>query len=397
MAMGAVLAAALTDHSARSKGLYIAGVDVIKQPGGGYGVPIESVEVIEAGPGGVSSMTCRIDDPNIALTISAGMDVRFHDITNDVPIFLGWVQHWSYKNAFGDTGRIIELTCIGVEAILDWCIVPSITIANSAAISYEYVQSACAMAVGNGIGVLRVMATVGDKFGTQAAPLGTVHNSSTPNYTQTISNVTLRECIRLIYVNTIFAPAGITPLNSNATVDFYGGLRMWRTTQSPFRPNDYTDLTVTDTSVGAVVAEKLDHETDAAGIVRNVWVVGGNAAGTRLVSDGTGLPGATAVLTDASILTSDDAAGAGTTYLADFQIGNRGTFEQQDWTPTFTLHPGSLVTITDTRISQAGVTYVIGDITKRFNAVRQDWQIAYGGLMPSVTKSMRRLTRSTLS
>jgi hypothetical protein len=55
------------------------------------------------------------------------------------------------------------------------------------------------------------------------------------------------------------------------------------------------------------------------------------------------------------------------------------------------------VTITDTRISQAGVTYVIGDITKRFNAVRQDWQIAYGGLMPSVTKSMRRLTRSTLS
>jgi hypothetical protein len=61
MALGAVTAAALTDHSARAYGLYVNGLDLIKQPSvPGYGVPIDSIHVREAGPGGVSSMSFTV-------------------------------------------------------------------------------------------------------------------------------------------------------------------------------------------------------------------------------------------------------------------------------------------------------------------------------------------------
>src|SRR4051812_18177138 len=109
----------------RPKMLYLAGNDVLRPQGtlgNTFGVPLESVEVTEAGAGGVSSMTFRIDDPNIAIVVNDGDEVRFYDQTNGVPIFTGWVQHWSYDPDFGNQGRTIAVQCIGVDALLDWAV-----------------------------------------------------------------------------------------------------------------------------------------------------------------------------------------------------------------------------------------------------------------------------------
>ena len=66
MPNAAVVAAALTDHSAHPFALWVGGVDWIKQPGVAgnlFGVPLDSIEVTENGPGGVSSLRCSVEDP----------------------------------------------------------------------------------------------------------------------------------------------------------------------------------------------------------------------------------------------------------------------------------------------------------------------------------------------
>jgi hypothetical protein len=396
MAVGAVLAAALTNHAPRSKLLTIGGVDVVFQPGStgnGYGVPIETVEVIESGPGGVSSMAAVTSDPAIALLLTDGQDVRFHDLVNDVPIFTGWLQGWGYVPDFGQQGRKVAFRAVGPEILLDWALVPpSLTIAAGTDL-VTAIQMAVAASVG--AGPLRAYALPGS-LSTQAGPIQTL-NVSTQVVTDTlVLTGTLREVLRQITSYSTGGGHGFTYGGLNLTVDMTYGLRVW----TPFgtgRPADWSNLSINDAPAGPIVAEGLSHDVDAMGIVRGVYITGGNAAGSGLVTDGSGKLGPIAQLTDSTILTSSARDVAGQAYLNGFATGERGSFALTDFAPDLTVHAGVSVSVGDARIAPASGSYPIAQIKKTFQPVRQTWEISYGGLPPSLTRALRRLTRTSLA
>lgn len=399
MAVAAIIATALTDRSTRTKSLTVAGVDMIHQPGTymGYGVRLESVSVTEEGSGAAGSLTFVIDDPNLLINMNDGDPVCFQDVTNNFPIFTGWVQTWSIEPAFGERGRQITVTAIGADALLDWAYVPAICFLSGTAL-HTAIQGAVGQAIG--VGPLRAFAnTGGSSEGSQDAPVGFLTTPGITGGTQCTTGGTLRETIRQI-LGLQWIDAGVAgPLTDvQILVDAFMGLRVFRT-----RPSDWNNLTViNDAALAQTKTEKLSHEIDAVGIPRSVQVVGGNAAGTGLVSDGTGKIGPIAVLNDSTILTSAAMQTAGAAYLASFAASIRGTFNVSDWDPTpafgaGVLHAGGLVVITDARVGLNAVSYRIATITKSFHAVREDWSIAYGGRVPSAISSIRRLTRNTLS
>lgn len=398
MALGAILGAALTDHSAHPWGLFVGGLDVIKQPittGNGYGTPLNTIEVTENGPGGVSSITFSIDDPLLQLVINVGDEIQFWDLANDQPEFGGFVQSWSVEPDYG-IGRRLIVTGIGYEAILDWAIVTSLTLVAGMNV-YEAVQSVVANATAPA-GLLRVGSESG-RYGTQANPLGrlTVSGSLPLNTTLVLAGVTVREAIRQICADMI---DGFTPASFNAqwTVDFYKGLRLYRALASAAndQPTDWAKVVVTDVAGGTKVAEDANYETDGTGVVRGVYVKGGNAAGTVLFYDGSSKPGQVVILDQPTILTAFDAFTAQEAYFAQFSVGVRGDFTLSDWTPDANAHAGGLVTYTDTMLVTSG-DYRIGSIRKTYTGVRETWTISFGGMAPSAANLMRRLTRSTLS
>jgi hypothetical protein len=402
MGLAAVTAAALTDHSARAAMLTLAGVDVLKQPGmtgNGYGVPLGTIQVTEAGPGSTSSLSCVIEDPLATVILPvAGDEIVFWDITADAPIFGGFVSSWTVEPDSSGYGRRISIEAVGYEVILDWAIVPSLTIPSGT--DFQAAIQAC-VAAAEGAGGLRAFASALAN-GSQVEPIGHVvgFGSNVTQWAVTITGQTLREAIGLVF-DASMSPAGdansYPPL---LTVDFYKGLRVWLaftwSSGSLQKPSDYVNLTVTDTIAGANVAAGLQQTTDATNIVRGVYIVGGNAAGTGLVSSGSGRPGRIVQITDTTVDSAAKLAATGARYLAGFTIGFRGNLGLSDWTPTAGVRTGSLVVLTDT-VTNATGTYRVMAIDKTFNTVRQNWTVTYGQGKPSLTSLIRRLTRTILS
>ena len=391
MALGAVLAAALTDHSARSRSLTVQGLDVLKQPGGGYGVPIETISVEEAAPGYVSSMSFTIEDPAKAVTVNTGDKVQFWDHVRDIPIFAGFVDTAVYSPAFA-TGRTITVECVGLDAVLDWLTLPAVTLAFTWAGGYDVypaVQSLYAQA--NGIGVpLNTGFAV--QYGSQAFPVGnlTAYQALMASGTYAITGGTsLRSAIRGLLAAAVEAVTYLSGQPSyGLTVDFYGGLRCWDTAPAFYttHPSDYADLTVTDTSASALTSAQLLHVMDGGSVVRGVQVNGGNAAGTGYVSDGSGIPGRTSVVTDATLLTAAAKLAAANDAIAQAVVTPRGSFLLDTYTPT-SVHPGSTLTLTDAGIGVA-TWYRVQGITKTFNGDgTQQWTVAYGNPAPSYVDS----------
>ncbi|HET7031105.1 MAG TPA: hypothetical protein VFI34_11385, partial [Candidatus Limnocylindrales bacterium] len=120
MATAAVLATALTTHAAKARGLFVSGVDVLYEPSApgsmGYAVPIESVQVHEDGPGGVSSLSFTIEDYALRVELTDGAEVRFEDLVRGVPVFRGWVQHWDETPRAGGVGRDFRVIARGAES-----------------------------------------------------------------------------------------------------------------------------------------------------------------------------------------------------------------------------------------------------------------------------------------
>jgi hypothetical protein len=176
------------------------------------------------------------------------------------------------------------------------------------------------------------------------------------------------------------------------TVDFYGGLRC--TYQRPATttdvPDDYAALTVTDTFASATVAANLNHTIDGGAVTRQVLVIGGSAAGSGLVSDGTDLPGPAAVVSDTSITTYANMLARARAEMSRSVQQVRGSFTLEAYTPTPNVHPGSRLVLTDAAAGATG-TYRISQIGKRFNSSgTQEWDIAYGGSAPSYVDTIGR-------
>jgi hypothetical protein len=396
MALGAVLAAALTDHSARAKGLYVGGQDVLLEPGTGgnrMGTPIESVTVTEAGWNGVSSMTFRIEDPALEVSLSDGIEVRFHNITLDYPIFLGFIQTFDTISDFGNQGRTFVVTAVGIEIVLDWAkTTATLTFAAGSDLGGT-VQSICANV--EGVGPLRAFDN-NSSFGSQAFPLAASNIGPMAAFTIP-AGTTLREAIRLAQV-AYYAGSGADPsVQWPFTVDFFYGLRMFqRNAIVPEFPSDYAEELVVDTAASATNGEDVRYSWDGAGAVRSVLVIGTGVS--ALVSADTGLPGQVAVISDTTITTLAAAQGAGQSYLSTMLATIRGSYRQSDRVASTTVHAIGRVRITDASMGLSAKPFAIFQIQKTFNpSGRENWTVSFGGLPPSGAALMRRLTRATLS
>lgn len=395
MAVAAIVATALTDRSVRSKTLTLDGLDLVLRPGttgNSYGVPIETVHVLEAGPGGVSTMEFTVEDPNIEIILDEGQRVNFWDVTRDAPIFSGFVQSWRFVPA---VGRLIEVRCVGLDVLLDWMIIPTLTVPINTRL-----DTAAQMCVNAALGLgvpLNATVAAGVFQGNQANPIG--DQSNLMSYDVVVDGKTLREALQDV-INS--PPIGFSTNRSIYWIDFYGGLRLFYDFQLGFKPVDYNDLAVT-TSAAGVNQWEINLEFDAASVGHAVYVVGANPAGTGLVTDGTGLPGPIAILSDSNSTsaTSRDLIGGG--YLLEHSAVARGTARRTAMTPLVgagsNVRAGGRVYVQDPNSdapTQQG--YRIMSIEKTFQpGAREDWTVAYGGHRKSVLRQTRHLTRSTLS
>jgi hypothetical protein len=402
MTSAAIIATQLTDTTAYPYSLLLGSLEVIRPMAAGgnsYGVPVETIDLEEAGPGGVSSLSFTIEDPQGQVPIpTASLGVQMWDLTNNRPLFAGFVQNKKVR-PYPPGGRYLDITCIGIEIVLDWMKVPGLTIPSGTDITAA-VQSVLANATGIGVS-LRAGASQANQ-GNQAFPIGdlsVISFGTTLGADVVLAGETVREGIRKCFEvavanGGIFGVYGADFVGAYCTVDFWYGVRVWNTGNVPA---DYATLTITDTPAGAIAAANLAHETDDSGIVRAVVVKGGNAAGSGTVTDGSGLPGEVATLEDDTILTAVAMQVAGRAYLVDKATAERGSYTVQTFAPTTNIRAGSNTTITDAEVGLSAATYPIASIRKSFSDTLQTWEVAYGGLRPSFARFVRRATRGTRS
>lgn len=390
--------------TARPFTLTVAGLDVLADPNrAGLGVALDSITIRERGPGGVSSIDFTISDPAKVSSVADGAEIVYWNNTSGTCLFRGWVDALESVPDFGDQGRSLRVTGIGIEALLDWIIVEDIALqgvdaADFAAHGGQFygiprAVNAYPSAVESSLAapISRLWRQGGD---TSPAPV-----AAWPEITG--DGRTLRES--LIYLATKAAAEdtleafGATPIMPMLiTLDFLGGLRMWRD-EAGVIPSDYTSLTVSD--AGPLRPEFLRHRREPGQLIRAVYVTGANAASTGLVSDGSGIRGRQAYVNDPTNITTaalrDQAARR---ILRESQAGIvRGDFRLLDFTPTETVHAGSMVTITSAAVSLAAQQFRIMEIEKTFNGSgRQNWTVAYGSMLPAASAYLRQLTRNVL-
>lgn len=390
MPLAPAVALLLTDHTARTAALTIAGVDVLRPTGtagNGAGVPIDSIRLSQAGPGGVSTLDCVYEDPLATGVIpNDGDEVVFWDYVNDVPLFGGWVAAWPITP--DGIGRSTALHCVGYESILDWAALLADLVIPAGLTDVAIAIQSC-VAAAEGTAELRAFSGTNS---TQATPLSRTGLGAITSSITIPAGTSLREAARMCATAAATPVLGNVPANPQITVDFYRGLRAMPDSAAAAWATDFVNLTVTDTPAGALVADNLRHETDASQIVRGIYIKGVNAAGTGFQGDGTGRPGRIAYLEDNTIDTAAKLAAAQVAYLNQFVIAKRGSLELNDWTPTAGVVPGSVLVLTDAQTGATG-SWRIMQILKTFTDTRQNWRITYGGLAPSVTRLLRRLTR----
>jgi hypothetical protein len=401
MPLAPVLAAALTTPTARSKGLYIGGLDVIASPIAGvpYGCDPADVTVIEAGPGQVSSLVATIDDTTSLITPSLGAIVLMHDHVLDLPLFLGFVQ--SYRNRRVGIGRAITLRAIGIEILLDWLYVPALTL--PAGTDYNAgVQSIAAQAVGIGAPALRAGDDGGTHLSSVAFPVGTGFGGVNTTSVFTWDGGTLRQALTAygaFLVAQIQAPFSFV---WSITIDFYGGLRFFRLTPSAGSSGRSDNGLVTLRTDGASKPSSTEYGINQTGAPRTAYMLG-SGAGIGAVSDGTGFPGPTIAVTDPNSTTAAAKNALGAQYLgapdqlASGTVGWDGAVLSSN--PTLSSRrAGDYVDILDPQAGLAALArFPMQRITKTWAPSGEEaWRIDFGGEVPHATHLIRRLTRSAL-
>jgi hypothetical protein len=387
------------------KALYIDGVNVLNEPvvTGSWGVPIDSIELTENGPGMVSSLTFSIDDPTLEVVFGDTAQVLYYDLTLDVPLFLGWVESSSPHNAWGGLGRTWEVSCVGVEAVLDWAITTIDLPFAAGSTLLDAVQSLAINATGTG--PLRTTAPGGSSMSTQANPVSSQASLALLTAAITVpAGTSLREAIRMVTAvsyGQIFQ--GGPGVNYVVTVDFYYGLRFFPLVEGQQSWSDGNVIQINTAGGGANLRPAdLEYRTEGA-TVRGVYVKGAAAAAFPVT--GSSSMGPMAYIEDTSLTTAAACLSAGNAYLAQFTSTLRGTVRIEAITPGNYLaaapglqfHPGgSSMNLTEAATGLAGDARTAYSITKRFygNGL-EDWTIAFGGAPPSMVRLMRRYTTNS--
>ena len=383
-----------------TKALRIDGLEVLYQNGStnSYSVDPATITVIESGDSQPGSMSFTLSDPNGQVRLTPGQVVHFMDVTRNVPLFWGFIDSLDATSL--GVGRTVQVECVGIGILLDWLIVPSASFPAYPGVvaAADAVQGMIALATGAGAGMIRAARTA-ITSSTQANPVGM---SSAPSAAVSVSGVTLRTAIQAVFTSvgtwmydtfSVINP-GLLP-DYRMQIDWYGGLRVWDTSGNwAGYPVDWVGVTLTahaptDTSYSV-----------AQGDARSVYVIGGNAAGTALFPDGSGIPGPTAVINDSTILTYGGAFSAAASYFKANGVLASGTVVSDEWdnigTAGAEAHAGMTVTITDPNIGLSSFSATINEISKTFNnSGTERWSISYGSRLRGSTY-LRRLTSTTI-
>lgn len=405
MALAPAIAAALNvGLTPRRLALWLDGLDVALQPAAGgnrYGVDPGSIDITEQGAGGVSMMSFEVEDPQLAVAIDqGGARVLAWDLANDVPAFRGFVQSVQLEAAAGDQGRLYRVQCIGPESLLDWyCVRTAMTFAAGTELA-AVVQGIVANGLEHEIRALNWPASAGSNASTQAVPMERANPADAIVDALTLDAGTslrtaIRQACQLVPSPGIYG-AGVAITGIQVSIDYWLGLRLYTGLQGGGGFLPATSIVVNDDSTAlANQGEPTIHGWDSA-IYRSVLVRGTGVS--VLVTDGSGRPGPRAILDDSTITTAAGAQAAGAAYLRPYGATYRGTIAYVDRAWTDLRPAASTVQITDTRLGLAGLNLEVREIRRRFrNSGREDVSITYGGLVPSMTRLIRRLTRGTRS
>lgn len=407
------VATALADTTPRTYMLHAGPFFVTKRPPQtgvlvGYGVPVDSIRVNEAGPGGVSTMTFDIDDPQAELNVKDAWEVRFEKVGRLFPEFRGWVQ--TYSSEPWATGRRWHVGAIGTEALLDWLkLAVDVTFPINSIAFADGVQALHAACQGVGANGLRAFQGSSFHGGTDDPIEATLLMLNNLGAVTVKAGTTLR--------NAIYALAAmVDPQGAAGTglpgirivdVDFLFGLRVWLDAATlgsgtpGFDPADYSSLAFDNTHVaGFPYTESLKWDRDVSGVKRGVMVFGSGGVQVT-VTDGTGIPGDFAVIRDDNITTVGQATAIGQAALMQTLGSSRGSFRFTDVSPETTLgaavRAGSIVTLTDPTVGMSAEVSRISGIVKTYqDSGREDWTISFGALTPSAARLVRRWTRGAL-
>lgn len=361
-------------------------------------VDIDSVKVKDVGIGGVGSIEFELWDPlSLIGTITDGTEILFRDEDLDVINFRGYTDSSGPQPAFA-TGRKVTVSGASVNAWLDWAKVkPSFT--PVAAQNLNLAISALARSLSAPLN----STTGSSDNGTLTQPVGeltlVVDGSNTIPFLDeqpVIDGASLREGIAMLATAASYHGVGDTNLPATllVDVDYHLGLRVWPDDIAE-QPDDYATLTVTDTIGGAVAASALKFDAEYLDLVHEVYVDGGNAAGSGWFGDGTGLRGRQEIITDDTCTTTARALQLAASYFAQHGQATRGTLTLSKYVPTANVRAGSLLALTDAPSGATG-TWRIYSIDKTFNpGGSEEWSIAFGGPRPSAVNLLRKLTRGT--
>lgn len=407
MALGPVVAAALTTPAAKLWSLTIGGLEVSRQAGGAagtsYGVEIETVVVTEAACDRISGLAFTLDDPAGVLTFDERAEVRLHDCVRDVPLFLGFLDQ--IGTVQDGLARRLKISAIGVEAVLDWMILPSALIGDLFTVLTltQAVQSLVAQTTG-GFPLRAFSDPSGGASSTQATPIANVSGAIPfPDGTNPAdcSGMTLRQAIAYA-VQLYGGPQG----KPGCTVDFYGGLRLFAQTAIGTPPavvwiNSAPDAqSIGISPIGPYYGGKTDMGATYSEIVHRVLIRGGNAAGSGLVTDGAATIGPTPIFSDSTIKTAAARDALGRTIILGRGANLYGstTIESIIVKDAGEHRAYGAITISDPELGFTGATFAtlpILSIRKSFaSSGMETWEVEFGSQVGAGSHLLRRLTAS---
>lgn len=403
--IGASLSAGL---SARKRALWINGLDVSasRTPGGNsYGTDPESISVTEIASGGASALEFTITDPAIEVSVSVGQFVLYWDLVKDLPIFAGYVDTFDFHQL--GVGREITVSCIGIEAALDWMYVPGFTIPSGTELHAGF-QMIAAAAGGIGVPLNAAFDPVGT-VSVVGTPVGIGFGGSSTSAACVIPDGTLRQALETYAAFLLGVElAGFTiTVQIVVSVDFFLGLRIYRfePTNGSGTASDLGLVTLRSDTVGKLPSNH-HRSVNGSGILRSVYV-SGSGSGTGFVGDGSGIVGPTGAISDANSTSADRRNGIGRAALGKTIAGVSGDVTWEGATlNTLSLQrrAGGYLDLLDPQVDVASLTrYPIESIDKTWAPSGEEtWVIHYGGAITSASKPkashvLKSLTRRTIN
>lgn len=407
MALGAVVGAALgLQTTPRPWALYVDSLDVLRETGTStprWAVPIERVRLRFVMWDQVGSLTFEIDDPQVLLSNAVGLggEVSLREYRAGVTHhwFFGYVTNVEYDTDFGEQGQRIKVTASSADILLDWTVtVADLTYPIGATMS-DIFMGCFANSLGHP--ELRIL---GDDSETSTKDLPTGGYAGAVRLTSVTipAGTTIRSAAQM-------AVAGLVgPVR--LAVDPYKGvrLRIIANTIPPTLPA-YPLFTSAYNETGGTInvpgagsgkrPENVERLTDGNSMLRAI-AAKYTGLTTVFVTDGSGVPGPTAVVdfsNDYPNLTQAGLSDVAVDYLASHGESVRGQLVFDDGRTNWAARPMSLtvgnmsLTLAALGVTSEVETMSAVDVT--FHG--DDWrmEIAFGAVSLSFSQRVRNLTR----